>query len=274
MMNKSSIDTWLESAIEQLVEAAIPSARLDAELILTHTIRKPRTWLHAHGDELLEDRHREIANARLDLRLDRVPIAYIVGHKDFYGRRFEVTTATLIPRPESEAIISLLEKIDINPTARTVDVGTGSGCIGITAKLERPKLEVTLVDIDPHALVVAGKNAERLGAEVTTMKSDLLSNYPYQPELVLANLPYVDAEWERSPETNHEPPLALFASDNGLKLIKQLIDQCVHKLAPNGHLLIEADNRQHHFISAYAEQKGFKLINSEGLVLAYQKVSG
>lgn len=270
MVNTSSIDTWLTEAIRQLLNAGIPSARLDAELILAHTLRKGRTWLHAHGDETLDARHRDIANARLDLRLDRVPIAYIIGHKEFYGRQFTVTTATLIPRPESETMIELLNELSVNAGMNLVDVGTGSGCLGITAKLEYPDITVTLLDIDTHALAVAEKNAIKLGAEVTTLKSNLLSDYPYVADIILANLPYVDTTWERSPETNHEPAKALFADNNGLALITQLIDQCDAKLSEGGYLLLEADRRQHHAITVYAEKRRFKLVAERSLILVYR----
>ena len=105
-----TVKDWIDDATRQLQHASIPSARLDAELLLAHTIRKPRTWLHAHTDDTLESRQVEIAQARLDLRLDRVPVAYIIGHKEFYGHTFKVTTATLIPRPESEILLELLEE--------------------------------------------------------------------------------------------------------------------------------------------------------------------
>ena len=270
MKDKSTVDSWLLSAIQYLQEAGIPSARLDAEIILAHTLRKGRTWLHAHGEEPLDPRYRDIADARLDLRLDRVPIAYIIGHKDFYGRQFDVTTATLIPRPESEVMIELLEALPVPKDANLVDVGTGSGCLGITAKLEHPTYSVALVDVDSHALSVARKNAKRLGADVLCIKSDLLSDYPYTANVILANLPYVDYEWERSPETEHEPSLALFTEDNGLRLIKQLIDQVKHKLAPEGFLLLESDRRQHHLVNTYAEQNSLSLIESKGLITVYR----
>lgn len=272
MNTASTISSWLTSAIRRLLEVGIPSARLDAELILAHTIRKPRTWIHAHNDEPLDSRQFEIAEARLALRLDRVPIAYILGHKDFYGRRFSVTSATLIPRPESEAIIELLGAVDPEKLhGQLVDIGTGSGSLGITAKLEHPTLSVTLLDIDNHALQVAKKNATALGAEVEIIQSNLLQHYPYTATIILANLPYVDPEWERSPETNHEPALALFAEDNGLALINELIDQTETKLASGGLLFIEADARQHHTITHYAEKHGLELVTSSGLILQFQR---
>ncbi len=270
-------NSWLTSATAQLTAANIPSARLDAELLLSHTLRKPRTWLHAHGDEELSLRHKEIANARLDLRLDRVPVAYIIGHKEFYGRSFKVTTATLIPRPESEDLIALLKDI-IPHTAQAekplklVDVGTGSGNLGITAKLEYPQLDVTLLDISRHALTVAEENAADLHAPVTVLKSDLLTSYPYTADIIIANLPYVDRRWIRSPETNHEPASALFAEDGGLALIFELLRQTKDKLASGGSILLEADPTQHTRITQEAAQYGLILSHTVGYGVVFNKV--
>lgn len=270
--------TWLDSARQQLNAIGISSARLDAELILAHTLRKGRTYLHAHSDDVLEPRLQEIADARLALRLDRVPIAYIVGHKEFYGRRFLVTTATLIPRPESETIIDLLKSLVPtnralfdNQKVRLIDVGTGSGCLGITAKLELPELEVTLLDISTHALNVATLNAERLRADVTIIKSDLLQNYPLTPNLIIANLPYVDPMWDRSPETAYEPDIALFADNDGKALIDKLLDQASELLDPTGLLFLEADPRQHQSVMAYANQKGFRLVTEQGYCIVLKR---
>jgi release factor glutamine methyltransferase len=273
-----AINDWLRRATTELADVGISSAKLDAEIILAHTIRRPRTYLHAHGDEPLTDRWREIADARLRLRLNRTPVAYIIGHKEFYGRRFQVTPATLIPRPESETIIELLKEYALHaqplldePLRRLVDVGTGSGCLGITAKLELPELDVTLLDVSQHALVVAEANAKALEADVTIVRSDLLSNYPLSADYVLANLPYVDTSWERSPETNYEPALALFADDQGLALIAKLLKQLPGHLAPDGLLLCEADPRQHPAIIKLAKQYGLSHRETRGFIVSLQK---
>lgn len=282
-MNENSqqlmhIKTWLDSATDQLEAVGIKSARLDAEIILDHTIRKNRTYLHAHDDELLDARTLEIADARLALRLDRVPVAYIIGHKEFYGRRFNVTTATLIPRPESEAIIDVLK--DLMPknqallperNLKLVDVGTGSGNLGITAKLELQELEVTLLDNSSQALKVAERNREQLGADVRMIKSDLLTDYPFQPDIIVANLPYVDPSWERSPETNYEPSSALFADKGGLALINKLIVQASTRLTPKGKLLLEADPEQHATITQFAHQHGFQRTRQQDYCLVFEK---
>lgn len=277
--NTFTVADWLAEATRQLVFADIPSARLDAELLLAHTLRKPRTWLHGHGDETLSERHREIANARLDLRLDRVPVAYIIGHKEFYGRMFKVTTATLIPRPESESLIALLNEAlprnhSLLPEAlKVVDVGTGSGILGITAKLEHPELDVTLLDISRHSLTVAQDNAATLNAEVSSLQSDLLTSYPFIADVIIANLPYVNPEWERSPETNHEPAEALFATNNGLSLIFELLIQSKEKLAYGGKLILEADPEQHPAIIKEATKYGLILVKIDGYGLLFDKLA-
>jgi release factor glutamine methyltransferase len=278
-LKMQAIKDWLAAAAARLKDAGIPTPRLDAEIILAHTLRKSRTYLHAHDDEQLEPRDLEIADARIELRLDRTPVAYIIGHKEFYGRPFKVTPATLIPRPDSETIITLLEELLppafslIHDTPkRLVDIGTGSGCLGITAKLEHPELDVTICDISNHALNVAKTNAKALGAEVIPILSDLLADYPFSPDIILANLPYVDPEWERSPETNYEPALALFAENDGLALIYKLIDEASPRIAANGLIFLEADPRQHKAITTYAKTRGFALRAARGFVVVLEKL--
>lgn len=270
-----AINDWLTLATRQLIGAGIGSAKLDAEIILAHTLRHGRTYLHAHGDELLTLRQQEIANARLHLRLDRTPVAYIIGHKEFYGHMFQVTPATLIPRPESEVMIEILLELNTQPsllptgTRRLVDVGTGSGCLGISAKLALPELDVTLVDISRHALAVATKNAANLKADAQLHISNLLTDYPFMADFILANLPYVDTAWERSPETQYEPSLALFADHDGLALINKLILQTDDHLKPGGYLLLEADPRQHEAIIATAKARGLELVARRGFIVAF-----
>lgn len=268
-----AINDWVAAASKKLEAAGILSGVLDAEIILAHTLRKPRTYLHAHPEEPVPPRERDIADARLQLRLERTPIAYIIGHKEFYGRQFKVTPATLIPRPESEMMIELLKKHLKRPNEKKlVDVGTGSGCLGITAKLEFPELDVTLIDISRHALAVADTNARRHSIDIQLIHSDLLALYPFSADIILANLPYVDKTWQRSPETNYEPAEALFASDNGLHLIFKLIDQTDSHIAPEGLLLLEADPRQHEEIKQKAYAKQLELLEVTDFILLFRKI--
>lgn len=270
-------DNWLSEATKQLKAAGIDSAKLDAELILSHTIHQPRTYLHAYGDKELDARRHNIANARLDLRLDHTPIAYIIGHKEFYGRRFITTPATLIPRPESETILTILRDIipanlSLLPTQlHLVDVGTGTGCLGTTAKLEWPELDVTLIDIDQHALNVAKQNANQLHADVQCIKSNLLHGLTIPIDILIANLPYVDRSWDVSPDTNAEPEIALYADEHGLALIHRLIEQAAVLLPPGRHMLLESDIRQHDAIIHFAQSNGFAHVQTAGLITHFTR---
>jgi protein-(glutamine-N5) methyltransferase, release factor-specific len=271
-----NISTWLKHATEHLKNAGITSAQLDAELLLANTLRKNRTYLHAHLDEEVDPRRIDIAEARLSLRLDRVPLAYILGKKEFYGREFDVSPSVLVPRPESEEMINMLLKLapQGNQPRTLIDVGTGSGCLGITAALELPdNWHIVLSDISSKALSVAEKNAKKLGAKVFTQKQSLLLGQFEKLDCVLANLPYVDKSWKNtSPELRHEPSEALYASEGGLKLIRELIQQAPKHLADEGLLLIEADEEQHQTIIAFGRQNGFLHLESSGLIVALRFV--
>ena len=272
-----TIADWLKQASNELADELLPSPRLDAEIILAHTIRTPRTFLHAHPEQAVSLRDEDIANARLELRKDRVPVAYIIGHKEFYGRRFTVSPSVLIPRPESEQLIAMLKELLPSSSAlpgitgkRLVDIGTGSGCLGITAKLEYPELQVGLVDSSRHAVAVAEKNARTLGASVETFVSDILSSYPYSPDIVVANLPYVDRSWDVSQELASEPEEALYANDAGLAVIKRCVEQVALRAKPGAYLLLEADPRQLDDIERFARTHGFKQIARDEFAIGLQ----
>lgn len=276
MIPEVTIADWLRDSTALLKGIGLESARLDAEIILAHTIKKPRTYVHAHTDEFLDLRTREIANARLDLRLDFTPVAYIIGHKEFYGRRFKVSTATLIPRPETETMIDMVKE-SINQTSLLprkrdlVDVGTGSGCVGITLKLELPELTVTLTDISKHALNVAEQNAQALNADIRLHQGDLLRQYGFPVDIICANLPYVARDWEVSRDTYSEPDIALYANDDGLALIKLLVIQSAQLLTQGGTLYLEADPRQHDAIVSYAKQYGLAHNETRGFIVSLCK---
>ena len=269
----TSVDTWLAAAAAQLRTAGIASSRLDSELLLSHVLQRPRHWLHAHGDSILSQAHHMQAEQLLTRRLQHEPLAYLVGHKEFYGRDFVVSPAVLVPRPETEQMISLLLQL-IQPTQRTiVDVGTGSGILAITAQLELPQCQVDAYDISPEALAIAQRNAQQHGTtSVNFIQSDLLAAAQQRYDVVLANLPYVNPTWQRDDrETAHEPALALFAEDDGLALISTLLAQTEQWLAPSGLLILEADPCQHSRIIARAAAHQLTYMRSEGYALAFTK---
>ena len=210
-------------------------------------------------------------------------------HQDFYGRDFLVTKDVLIPRPETEQIIDLVltlagkpflpgvkapERIlPQNPTI--LDVGTGSGCIAITIKKELPEATVYATDISEPALKVAQKNASILDASITTIISHLLAKVKSgdipTPDLVVANLPYVDPDWDwlDKKALSQEPSIALYADDHGLALIKQLINQSATLKIPR--LILEADPCQHQTIINYAKKAGLQHLETRGFVLYFSE---
>jgi len=267
-----AIKDWLTDTSCQFSKVKISTPQLDAEIILANVLKINRTYLHAHSDKIIEVADLKKADKMAKMRLSRMPIAYIIGQKEFYGRDFFVDTNTLIPRPESEAIIDTLKLIikGLNQTLNLIDVGTGSGCLGITAKLEFFNLSVTLADISSDALKIATLNANKLLADVTTLQSDLLSDYTLKPDIIIANLPYVDKTWKTSPETKYEPDLALFAENNGKIIIEKLISQSKNLIASGGYIIIEADPAQHKNLIKFAENKSFELISQLDYIIAFK----
>lgn len=211
------------------------------------------------------------------------PEAYKKGKQDFYGRDFAVSPDVLIPRPETEMMIDEVlllagkpflsgmtvhdRKLPENPVI--VDVGTGSGCVAITLKLELPEAEVIGLDISDKALRMARCNAEKLGASVDFVGSNLLESYRgASPDLIVANLPYVDKEWSwlDKEALGAEPGLALYAENHGLALIFRLIDEALNRCK---WLILEADPCQHEHIIEYASAHGFLHEKTSGFQLVF-----
>ena len=220
----------------------------------------------------------------------QLPEAYKEGVADFYGREFRVSSDVLIPRPETEAAIDELLLLAGRPylpgmkkperqlpaVPLIVDVGTGSGCIAVTLKLEIPEANVIGLDVSEKALCVARKNAEKLGAKVDFAETDLLTEYDGGvPDIIVANLPYVDRNWEwlDKEALKHEPSLALYADNRGLALIFRLIDE-VEKMTKSNRkqkwILLEADPCQHDEIITYAEKRSLVHRKTNGYWLVFR----
>lgn len=221
---------------------------------------------------------------------------YAKGFCNFYGRDFLVNRDVLIPRPETEQLIDAAlvlsgkaylpgmkaPKRVLPEQCKILDVGTGSGCIAITLKLEIDGAEVMGTDISEAALSVARRNAERLGAGVSFSRADLLNgiyataNETKGPDLVVANLPYVDKNWSwlDLDALSAEPALALFAEDAGLELIKKLLEQLDEKIRQGWWtkcLLLEADPCQHQAIVQLAKRSGWAHEATRGFILQFSR---
>lgn len=270
-----TIADWLQRATAQLADSGSQSARLDALLLVSDLCGQNTAWTLAHSEQVLSSDQLPELDHTLRRRLQGEPMAYIRGHQEFFGRTFRVTPDVLIPRPETEALAELLLALPRTTGDRLLDVGTGSGCIAITAKLEAPELHVTATDVSELALQVAKRNARQLAADVEFRQQSLAASPDNHDQFtfIVANLPYVDRGWERSRETGFEPALALYANDDGLELIKELIEQCQTALRPSGFLLLEADPRQHQAICSWANAHGLRPDTQRPFALSFKRTN-
>ena len=266
-----TINDWLKQAEPTLKQVNIPSARLDCLILLEHVTGKEKSWILAHIEQNLYAKNTKLLDGMLKRRAKGEPIAYVLGWKEFYGRRFKITADVLIPRPETEGIIEIIKQLDLSNDITAIDVGTGSGCIAITLKREFPSWQIQATDISDTALNIARQNAKDLGAEITFHKSDLLSDIRHlTSDLIIANLPYVDTSWQTR-GTDFEPPAALYADEGGLSLIKELVKQAGGIQESDNWLVLEADPRQHDEIIAYAKDRGYSWFYTEGYCIAFKK---
>ena len=222
-MNQA-VGKFLTDATSLLLEAGVSTARLDCIVLLEDELQKDRAWILAHPDHDIPMSSLERLSEQLSRRTAHVPLAYIRGKAEFYGREFEVTSHTLVPRPETETMIECLKSLGLPEQTRLVDVGTGSGCIAISAALELPGLAVLACDIDLECLAVAERNARKLGATVTFIQSNLIEQVK-GCSVIGANLPYVPDDYSINTAATHEPRHAIFGGTTGLDLYEQLFRQ-------------------------------------------------
>jgi len=226
------------------------SARLDAQVLLAHLLQVPRTWVLIHPEAYLTPSQAQALHAAQERLRRGVPLPYVLGAWEFYGRAFTVTPAVLIPRPETELLVeAALAWLDAHPRrGRAVDAGTGSGCIAVTLAVERPSLRVAAADISPAALSVARRNVLRhaVSGRVRLLCADLLTPFaPHSCDLICANLPYIPTQTLRGLKVyGREPSLALDGGADGLQLIRRLLAQAQTRLAPGGLLLLEIEATQ------------------------------
>ena len=243
----------LNEAIHQLNSAGVDTPRLDAEVIFSYMLDQDRSWLYAHSHDIMSTELRERYAQLIQRRVEREPVAYITGQREFFGLTFEVTPAVLIPRPETELLVEEALRLVRSQTGSRqgliTDVGTGSGCIAVTLAVHLPQTQFLAVDLSAEALAVARRNAQRHGVleRIQFVQGDLLAgiNGPFQ--LIISNPPYI-AEDELptlAPEIiNYEPHLALTDHRTGLTVIERLLRAAFDRVHPKAGLLIELGTGQ------------------------------
>lgn len=228
---------WLSESINRLNKAGISSSRLDCLIMLEKVLEKDRSSILAN-DTLDINPHIKKLNIMLGQREKRIPLAYIIGEREFYGLNIKVDESVLVPRPETEDMVT--KAIEIAPNKGSVlELGTGSGAVSLALASERSDLKITATDISDGALETARLNANNLQLEIELVASDLFANIEEKYDLILANLPYVPVEARRQAEIEHEPDVALYGGEDGLDYYRTFFDQVDNYLSGHGTIIVE-----------------------------------
>ena len=262
-------DTWTLKALRAWTESylkqkGVASWQLDAQVLLAHALGCKRIELFTRSDEEAGEAERARFRELVKRRVEGWPVAYLVGTKEFYRLELEVTPAVLIPRPETEDLVTeCLRRLPKDSAASVLDVGTGSGCIALSVAQQRPQAQVTATDLSPDALAVARRNAEKhgLAGRVTFLEGDLFAPLPAgaKYQFLLSNPPYVAAGElpGLAPEVrDREPHLALVAGSDGLAVIRRLVAGAGARLEAGGWLLLEIGIGQDEAVRGLLTQAG------------------
>ncbi len=257
-----TIKEALRQASKTLASGSIEDAPLEAELLLMHVLGIDRTKLYARLEDELSPGDAQAFAQLLKRRLSHEPIAYILGHREFFGHDFYVAPGVLIPRPESELLVEkALDFVKSEFPYRDpiiAEIGTGSGAIAISLALLLPKAKIYATDISPRALNIARVNCEKHGVQdrVRLLEGDLLDPLPEAADIILANLPYIgDQELsELSAEIRmFEPMEALAGGRQGMDKVSQLLVEARGKLRPRGAVLLEIGAGQGRAVASLAK---------------------
>ena len=250
---------WTE---EYFGQKGVESPRLDAEVMLSHVLGKQRIYLYVHFDEPLQAEELAAYRTMIKQRIDRVPVAYILGEKEFMGLTFKVTPDTLVPRPDTEILVqAAVDRLKqwTDGTVRLADIGTGSGAICLSVLSMLDGVTADTVDISPAARAVAEENAATLGLSerVTFHTGDLLTPIREQQfTAILSNPPYIpEADiQELAPEVRcKEPMTALSGGRDGLDFYRRLCDEAPAMLTDDGFMAFEVGIHQAEDVAQLAE---------------------
>lgn len=265
-----TIQDILTGGTAYLESRGVEGARHSMQSLLVHVLGKNKTWLYLHYDDPLSEEQLSPLRELLRERGKGVPLQHLLGSTEFYRREFRTDARALIPRPETEELVEMaLSMARRKESMRVLDMGCGSGIIGITLALELAKYhpDVVMVDISEAALSLTLENATALSARVKTYRSDLFAAWkpaednavvpPTDFNLVLANLPYVPDGEEVATEVTHDPATALYGGPDGLDVVRRFLADARPHLAEGCLVMLEVGHDQGHATAALMADLGY-----------------
>lgn len=265
-----TVQEILTSGTAYLETRGIEGARHSMQSLLVHVLGCNKTWLYLHFDDPVPEDKLVPLRALLKERGKGTPLQHLLGSTEFYRREFRTDARALIPRPETEELVeAALQRAEKKAGMRVLDMGCGSGIIGITLALElaAQKPEVVMADVSEAALSLTLENATALGARVKTYRSNLFAAWDapaegaVQPpdafDLVLANLPYVPDGEEVSVEVQHDPALALYGGADGLDVVRRFLKDALPHLNPHALVMLEVGHDQGETTRALMQELGY-----------------
>lgn len=268
----------IAQALTQAAQLGLP--RVDAQMLLLHLMQQPahaRAWLITHDTDILSAEQQARWSQLCTQRLQGAPVAYLTGHKEFYGLVLAVDARVLDPRPDTETLVDwALELLPEGTAQRVVDLGTGSGAIALALKNQRPAAQVMAVDASADALAVAQANAKRLNLPVQFAHGSWLEPLAGQPpaDLIVSNPPYIRADDPHLAALTHEPLSALASGADGLEDIRSIIAQAPAQLKAGGWLLFEHGWDQAHAVAALMQAAGFEQVQHRNDLAGIARCTG
>ena len=252
----------LQSTTVYFKKHNVESPRLNAEHLLAHVLGRKRIELYLEFERKLSEDELVPLRELVRRRGEGEPLQHLLGTVEFCGLTFICDKRALVPRPETEQLVELVESKIANRESKMVDVGTGSGVIALSLAKNFPEAKICAVDISDDALSLARENAARLGLneQLEFKKADLLESLNERFDLVVANLPYLAMQDRNtlSREVLRDPEIAVFAGDSGDELIRRLIEQAASRLNAGGLLALEIGVGQAERLSEFLAQKNYR----------------
>ncbi len=256
----STVLETIDGGTRYLEKRGIEDARRNMQIMVAHQLACTRMQLYTQFDRPLGESELVPLREMLKRRGEGVPLQHVLGVVSFHHRDFKSDARALIPRPETEELAEWILSMPIGDDLKVLDMGCGSGVLGLTLAAERPSWHVTLADVSDDALALAKENAAALGiGNARLLRSDLFSAVEGEFDGIVANLPYVP-ESERaslSREVMHDPALALFGGTDGLEIIRRFIPEAFRRLKPGGWMVLEIGHDQASQVEEILRSSGF-----------------